>query len=60
MWMKGVYNVLTRQLYTVKGAGIEGVLTSVDKRPSYAWVYAQVLWEREYDKTLVISVLNDF
>ena len=60
MWTKAVYKPLTCELYTEKGAGTEGVLTSVEKKPSYTWVYAQVLWERESSNVLIINALSCF
>lgn len=55
--MTAVNNRLTCALSTLKPGDTEGVLTDVDKHPSFEPIYTQVLWETNFYKRLVIKEL---
>ena len=56
--MKPVNNRLTCGLSTQKRGDTEGVLTDVDKHPSFESLYSQVLWETSFYKTLIYKELG--
>ena len=55
--MKAVHKRLTCGLSTQIRDDTEGVLTDVDKRPSFEPIYTQVLWEMKCSKTLIYKEL---
>ena len=55
---KPVHNRLTCGLSTQKRSDTEGVLTDVDKQPSYESTYTQVLWAMDFHKILIIRKLS--
>ena len=57
LWMKAVHKRLTCGLSTQIRDDTEGVLTDVDKRPSFEPIYTQVLWEMKCSKTLIYKEL---
>ena len=57
LWTKPANNRLTCGLSTQKRGDTEGVLTDVDKHPSFESIYTQVLWETNLYKRLIIKKL---